>query len=74
VDAFDRTGEGQRCSDFPSTGFRGGKAKNRPEPFSAGEDTVAHRLVNGRGSRRSLRQKLIERTINFLLPDGEIVF
>ena len=39
-----------------------------------GEETVTHRLVNGGGSRRSLRQKLIERTINFLLPGNQIPF
>ena len=74
VDAFHRAGERQRVVDLAATRFGRSEAKNRPQTFSAREQTVSHRLVNRRRSHVLLRQISIERAINRLLPGLEISF
>src|SRR5438270_3744658 len=64
VDAFHRTGVWQGGAGFSAAGFGGRETKNRPEAFAAGEQTVAHRLVDGRGRHRGLGQKSVEGAID----------
>ncbi len=72
VDAFERAGERQRLVDLAAACFGRGETQNRSQSFSAGEKTVAHRLVNGRRSRVLFRQIAVECAIDLFLPRLEI--
>ncbi len=74
VDAFKRAREGKRVADLTPTSFSGRKAKNRSQPFAAGEKTVAHRLVKRRWFDVRLRQIVVERPVNLLSAGPEIRF
>src|SRR5437762_1053254 len=54
--------------------FSRSQTKNRPQPFPAGEQTVAHRLVDRRWLDVLLRQISIQRPIDLLLPRFKIRF
>ena len=74
VNAFNCTGERKRSRYLPSTSFRGGQAKNRPQTFAPGKQTVAHRPVKGGRLRIRRRQVPIERAVNPLLASKEVGF
>src|SRR5205823_12763411 len=64
VDAFHRAGERKRIFDLAAARLRRRQTKNRPQPFSTGEQTVANRLVN-RGRPDVLFWKIsIQRSID----------
>ena len=48
MDAFDRASEWKRIVNLAPTGFSGGDTQNRPQPFAAGKQAVAHRAVKRR--------------------------
>src|SRR6185295_986602 len=64
VDAFDGAGQGQGVLDGTAAGFSGGEAEGGAHAFAAGEEGVAHRLVNGRGPRGRFGQKAVERAVD----------
>ena len=64
----------QRIVDLASARLSRGETKNRPQPLPAGEQAVAHRLVNRRRPHIFLRQISIQRAIDFLLPRFKIRF
>ena len=57
---------------WPAAGFGRGEAKDRPEPFAAGEKAVAHGSVDGRWPGLLLREKAIQGAINFFLSRRKI--
>ena len=72
VDAFHGAGVRQRRRRFTSAGFGSGETKNGPEPFPAGKQTVAHRLVQRDRRHGRLRQEPIERAVDLFLPAGKV--
>jgi hypothetical protein len=64
VDALDRARHRHRSRSRSTTGLGCCEAQNRPQPFAARKKAVAHRLVDGRGLCRRLRQKAVERFVH----------
>ncbi len=65
---------GSCVADFSTASFGCRETKNRSQPFAAGEKTVTHRPVQGRGFRIRFRQVAIERAFDQLLARDEIGF
>src|SRR6202030_2082035 len=74
VDAFECTSEWKRVIDLSAASFGGGKTKNWPKAFSAGEQAVAHGLVNGSRFCVLFWQMAIQCPIDLFLPRLEIRF
>ena len=72
VNAFHGAGERHGCGSFAAAGFGRGETKDRAKSFAAGEEAVAHRLVDGGGPGIFLGQKAVERAIDLFRTGGEI--
>ena len=74
MDAFERAREWKRIVDLAATSFSRRQAQNRPQTFSAGKQTVAHRPVKRRGLPIRLRQIAVQRVVDQLLASEAIAF
>ena len=74
VDTFKRAREWKRVVDLTPTSFRRGETKNRPQPFPASKQTVAHRPVNRRRLDIRPRQIPIQRAVDQFLASAEMAF
>jgi len=70
MDALDRTRQWNGVVVLAADHFRRGKADDGPQPFAAGEDAVAHRLVNRFRLGGGGGQQAIECGIDFFLARG----
>ena len=73
MDALHGAGEGNRVIVFSTDHFRGCEANNRPQPFPAGENTVAHRLVDRFRLGGGGGEETIQRRIDFFLARGPVM-
>ena len=74
MDAFTRAREWKRIIDLAAASFSRSQAQNRPQTFSAGKQTVAHRPVNRRRLDIRLRQIPIQGAVDQFLASGEMAF
>jgi hypothetical protein len=74
MDAFEGTSERERVADLSSANFGCREAKNRSQPFTTREKTVAHSSMQGRGFRIRFWQVAIERALDQFLARDEIRF
>lgn len=72
MDAFEGAGQRQGGADLAAASLGGRETEDRPQAFSAREETVTHRLVNGGGRRRCFRQKSIQGTVHLFLAGDEV--
>src|ERR1017187_7346397 len=71
MDAFDGAGEGQGDCVAASTSLGGGQEQGRAHPLAAGEERVAHRLVDRDGLGFLAGQKFVERAVDGVGARGE---
>jgi len=74
VHEFDRAGRGEGGLHFAATRFGGGESENGAKAFAAGEDRVAHALVDGAGASGDSREKAVEGVVDKDLSLFEIIF
>ena len=72
VDALDGAGEGEGLGGFAADDLGAGEADDGAEALAAGEDGVAHRLVDGGGLGGGGREVVIERGVDFFLAGRPI--
>ena len=74
MDAFKRTRQWKRIIDLAAASFSRSQAQNRPQTFSAGKQTVAHRPMNRRRLGLRLRQIAVQREVDQFLASDEMTF
>ena len=72
VDALDGASEGHRRFEGATARFGCGQAEDRAEPLAAGEERVAHRLVDGGWFGGGTGQEPSERTVHCLAAGTQI--
>ena len=72
MNAFDGAGERQSGFGLATTGLRGGEAEDGTEALAAGEEAVAHRLMNGGGADGGGGQEALERALHCGAPGAEV--
>ena len=74
MNAFKRAREWKRIIDLAVASFSRSQAQNRPQTFSAGKQTVAHRPVNRRRLDIRFRQITVQRAVDQFLVSDEMAF
>ena len=72
VDALDRAGGGCGCGDRAAAGFGSREREDGAKAFAAGEERVAHRLVDGLRLHAGAREEAVERAVDERGTSGEV--